>query len=270
MGSLRNPVGPLPSSIYWRRRVVLVSVVALLALLITWIVLSGGGGGKKDDGANGNTPAPTITAGPSSSGPAISQAPGGRDESSGGGSSGSDSGGSSGSGSGSDSGTGGSEGAAGGGTAGVGSGIGVGRGDTIPASSSIPNCTASAVRLTVRSLHNTYSPGQTPALLLTATNSSGLDCKIDLGPKSSVLTITQAGSDDNYWSSADCPQGSGSMVFRVPNRSSITYTVKWDRKPSAPECATPPAGSAGAGTYLVEAAAPGFARTQISFMLKDD
>lgn len=246
------------------------SVVALLALLITWIVLSGGGGGKKDDGANGNTPAPTITAGPSSSGPAISQAPGGRDESSGGGSSGSDSGGSSGSGSGSDSGSGGSDGAAGGGTAGVGSGIGVGRGDTIPASSTIPNCTASAVRLTVSSLHNTYSPGQTPALLLTATNTSGLDCKIDLGPKNAVLTITEAGSDNDYWSSADCPQTSGSLVFRVPNRSSITYTVKWDRKPSAPQCATPPAGSAGAGTYLVEAAAPGFAKSQISFMLKDD
>ncbi|MGW2567716.1 hypothetical protein [Streptomyces sp. NPDC001537] len=270
MGSLRNPVGPLPSSIYWRRRAVLVSVVALLALLITWIVLSGGGGGKKDDGANGHTPAPTITAGPSSSGPAISQAPGGRDESSGGGSSGSDSGGSSGSGSGSGSGTGGSDGSVGGGTAGSGSGIGVGRGDTIPASSSIPNCTASAVTLTVRSLHNTYSPGQTPTLLLTATNTSGLDCKIDLGPKSAVLTITEAGSDNDYWSSADCPQGAGSLVFRVPNRSSITYTVKWDRKPSAPQCATPPAGSAGAGTYLVEASAPGFAKSQISFMLKDD
>ncbi|MGW1744777.1 hypothetical protein ACWCRD_03990 [Streptomyces sp. NPDC002092] len=268
MGSLRNPVGPLPSSIYWRRRAVLVSVVALLALLITWIVLSGGGGGKKDDGANGHTPAPTITAGPSSSGPAISQAPGGRDESSGGGSSGSDSGGSSGSGSGS--GAGGADGSADGGTAGVGSGIGVGRGDTIPASSSIPNCTTSAVTLTVRSLHNTYSPGQTPTLLLTATNTSGLDCKIDLGPKSAVLTITEAGSDNNYWSSADCPQGPGSLVFRVPNRSSITYTVKWDRRPSAPQCATPPAGSAGAGTYLVEAAAPGFAKSKISFMLKDD
>ncbi|MDF2270551.1 hypothetical protein P2Q00_34755 [Streptomyces coacervatus] len=270
MGSLRNPVGPLPSTIYWRRRAVLVSVVALLALLTMWIVLSGGGGAKKDDGANGNTPAPTITAGPSSSGPAISQAPGGRDESGGGGSSGSDSGGSSGSGSGSDSGTGGSEGAAGGGTGGAGSGIGVGRGDAIPASSSIPNCTTSSVKLSVRSLRNTYSPGQTPTLLLTAANTSGFDCKIDLGPKSAVLTITQAGSHSNYWSSADCPQGSGNLVFRVPNRSSITYSVKWDRKPSAPECATPAAGSAGAGTYLVEAAAPGFGKVQVSFVLSAD
>jgi hypothetical protein len=255
-------------------------VVALLALLIAWIVLSGGGGGKKDDGTNGKSPAPTITAGPSSSGPAISQAPGGRDESSGGGSSGSDSGGSSGSGSdggsgagsgsGSGSGAGGSEGAGGGGAAGVGSGIGVGSDDTVAGGSTLPNCAASNVKLSVRSLHNTYSPGQTPTLLLTATNTSAYDCKIDLGPKSAVLTITQASSDDDYWSSADCPKGSGSLVFRAPADTGITYTVKWDRKPSAPECATPPAGSAGAGTYLVEATAPGFAKAQASFLLKAD
>lgn len=260
------------------------SVAALLALLITWIVTSGGGGGKKDDKSNGRSPAPTISAGPSSSGPAISQAPGGRDESSGGGSSGSDSGGGSGSsggsgagsaggaggGSGSGAGTGGSEGAGGGGAAGTGSSVGVGNGDTVADGSTLPNCSASAVRLSVRSLHNTYSPGQTPTLLLTAANTSPYDCKIDLGPKSAVLTITQAGSDDDYWSSADCPKGSGHLVFRAPADTSITYTVKWNRKPSAPECATPPAGSAKAGTYLVEATAPGFAKAQTSFLLKAD
>lgn len=258
------------------------SVAALLALLITWIVTSGGGGGKKDDQSNGKSPAPTISAGPSGSGPAISQAPGGRDESSGGGSSGAGSGGGSGSsggsaggsggsagdGSGSGAGTGGSEGAGGGGAAG--SGVGVGDGDTVADGSTLPNCSASAVRLSVRSLHNTYSPGQTPTLLLTAANTSAYDCKIDLGPKSAVLTITQAGSDDDYWSSADCPKGSGHLVFRAPADTSITYTLKWNRKPSAPECATPPAGSAKAGTYLVEVAAPGFTKAQTSFLLKAD
>jgi hypothetical protein len=254
-----------------------------LALLITWIVTSGGGGGKKDDGSKGRTPAPTITAGPSSSGPAISQAPGGRDDSGGTGSSGSGSGGSSGSGAGSDGGSGaGSSGGAGGsggsggtegsggGAGGSGGGLGVGQGDTIPAGSTLPNCTASAVRLSVRSLHNTYGPGDTPTLLLTAKNVSGQDCKVDLGPKSAVLTISQSDSGDDYWSSADCPKTSGSLLFRAPAGSSITYTVKWDRKPSAPNCATPPAGSAGAGTYLVELTAPGFGKQQTSFVLNDD
>ncbi|MFF0228245.1 hypothetical protein [Streptomyces sp. NPDC004629] len=272
MGSLRNPIGPLPSSIYWRRRVVLLSVVALLALLVTWIVTSGGGGEKKSaDGSNGKSPAPTITAGPSPSGSAISQHPGGRDESGGGGSgddgagvgdggttdgsAGSDDGDSSGSGTG----------------AGDGSGSGgTGAGPTLPASSGLPNCTPGAVTLSLRSLHNTYAPGQRPTFELIAKNSSSGDCKVDLGPKKSVLTITAADDSDDYWSSADCPKGAGSLVYRVPAGSSVTYTVKWDRRPSAPECATPPSGSAAPGTYLVEAKAPGFEKSQTSFVLTAD
>ncbi|MFI6408811.1 hypothetical protein [Streptomyces sp. NPDC050548] len=278
MGSLRNPVGPLPSSIYWRRRVLMVSVVALLALLITWIVTSGGGGSKNGaDGAkNGRTPAPTITAGPSGTGPAISQHPGGRDESSSGasgGSSGASSGASGGSSGASSGASGGSSGASGGsgsaGEDGGGSG-GSSTGTTVPADSTLPNCTASAVQLSLRSLHNSYSPDQTPTFVLTAKNSSSSDCKVDLGPKSAVLTITEAGGAADYWSSADCPKSSGSVYYRVSAGGVVTYTVKWDRKPSAPECTTPPAGSAGAGTYLVEAAASGFAKAQTSFVLASD
>ncbi|MET7291352.1 hypothetical protein ABZS79_04195 [Streptomyces griseoloalbus] len=281
MGSLRNPVGPLPSTIYWRRRAVLLSVLALLALLITWVVVSGGGGGNdRENGANGKNPAPSITPGPSSSGPAISQAPGGRDESEDGGSGGSD-GPSSGAGddgangdpadTGGADGSGGAGGSAGGGSEG-GTSAGVGAGDALPAGSgsALPNCTASAVKFSLRSAHNTYEPGQTPTFLLTARNISGSDCKVDLGPDSAVLTITQADSDDAYWASNDCPKGARSLMFRVPAEDSITYTAKWDRKPSAAQCATPEAGSAGAGTYLVEAKAPGFAKVQTSFVLKRD
>ncbi|MFI7393431.1 hypothetical protein [Streptomyces tendae] len=280
MGSLRNPVGPLPSSIYWRRRAVLLSLFALLALLITLIVVSGGGGGGKDreDGANGKNPAPSITPGPSGSGPAISQAPGGRDESgdsngSGSGSgSGGDGSGDGGSGDGG-SGDGGSGGGDGAGSAGGGAGgavTGVGAGDALPAGSALPNCTPGAVKLSLRSVRNSYAPGQTPAFELTARNTSGSDCKVDLGPKNAVFTITPADSDDAYWASDDCVKGTGSLRYRVAAGSGITYTAKWDRKPSAPECGTPPAGSAKAGTYLVEAKAPGFEKVQTSFVLKND
>ncbi|MFD6314272.1 hypothetical protein [Streptomyces sp. JHA19] len=274
MGSLRNPVGPLPSSIYWRRRAVMLSVLALLALLATWVLTSGGGGGKNDaGGSDGKNPSPTtITPGPSGSGPAISQAPGGRDESPGGGDSGG-SGTDDGSGSdsdGGDAGSSGGEAGSGGGSAGGGSGTAVGAGDTVAEGSSLPNCVAGQVKLTLRSLRNSYAPGQKPTLRLTAANSSSYDCKIDLGPKNAVTTITQAGADDDIWSSADCPDGAGNLRFRVPAESSITYTVKWDRKASAPECATPKAGAAKAGTYLVETKTPGFGTAQTSFVLDKD
>ncbi len=255
---------------------------ALLALLTLWVVTSGGGGKKNGaDGGGGKNPASSITPGPSGSGPAISQKPGGRDESGDGTSSGS------GSGSGADGGTGSGgsagdsagagstdDGANGSGSgssgSGGGSGGGSGTGTTLPAGTTLPNCTAGAVTLTLRSVQNSYSPDQTPTFQLIAKNASGSDCKVDLGPKAAVLTITQTGGDDAYWSSADCPRAAGSLLYRVPAGNSFTYTVKWDRKPSAPECATPPAGLAGAGTYLVEAKAPGFAKAQTSFVLKGD
>ncbi|MFC9282312.1 hypothetical protein [Streptomyces collinus] len=278
MGSLRNPVGPLPSSIYWRRRAVLLSMLALLALVIVWIVVSGGGGGKNNaDGSNGKGPVSTITPGPTPSGSAISQHPGGRDESGGGDGSGDS--GSGGSGSGADGGSG-SDGKGGSGSSGSsgsagGSGSGTGGGpvvaaDALPASSSLPDCTAGAVTLSLRSLHNSYSPDQTPTFELTAKNTSSTDCKVDLGPEKAVLTITPADGGDDYWSSADCPKGAVSLVFRVSAGQSITYAVKWDRKPSAAHCATPPAGSAKPGTYLLEAKTPGFAKAQASFVLAED
>lgn len=252
------------------------SVVAVLALLTTWIVTMGGGGKDRDNGADGKNPAPSITPGPSSSGPAISQAPGGRDDSGGGsGDSSSGPGDGSGDGSADGSGTGSGSGGSGGsdGSGGSGSGTtagGVGVGDTLPAGSTLPNCTPSAVKFSLRSRHNTYDPERTPTFLLTARNVSGSDCKIDLGPKNAVFTIVPASSDDDYWSSKDCPKAAAHQLYRVAAGSGITYTVKWDRKPSAPECATPPAGSAGAGTYLVEAKAPGFAKVQTSFVLSAD
>ncbi|GAB1337017.1 hypothetical protein ACE1SV_36070 [Streptomyces sp. E-15] len=287
MGSLRNPIGPLPSTIYWRRRVVLLSLLAVLALVITWIVTAGGGGGKKSaNGSDGKNPTHTITPGPTPSGSAISQHPGGRDESGGGGSGDGGSGSGSGSGSGGDGGSaesgadsGGISGASGspgsgdgsGGGSGAGSGgAAVAAGDALPASSALPECTSAAVALSLRSLHNSYSPDQTPTFQLIARNRSSADCKVDLGPKNAVLTITPADGDDAYWSSADCPKGAGSLDFRVPAGQSITYTVKWDRKPSAAHCETPPAGSAKAGTYLLEAKTPGYGKTQASFVLSAD
>ncbi|WP_329571524.1 hypothetical protein [Streptomyces sp. NBC_01361] len=266
MGSLRNPIGPLPSTIYWRRRAVLLSMVALLALLIVWAVNSGGGGGRNSaGGSNGKNTAPSsITPGPSGSGPAISEHPGGRDESGGGGGGdGGSSDGDNGDGSGSD-------------TAGSGAGSdddakgGTGAGDRLPAGSSLPDCTTGGVTLTLRSVHNSYAPGEKPEFELTAKNTTAKDCKVDLGPKNAILTITQASNDDEIWSSGDCPKGSGSLLLRVPAGAHITHTIEWDRKASAPQCATPTAGPATPGTYLVEAKAAQLPKAQASFVLAKD
>ncbi|MFE2033150.1 hypothetical protein ACFXBB_07765 [Streptomyces scopuliridis] len=288
MGSLRNPVGPLPSTIYWRRRAVAATLIALLALLVVWVVTSRGGDGKNSgDTADGANPATSITPGPSGSGPAISEQPGGRDESgstdgTGGGQGGTDgggdggkngdtgdTGGAGGAGSGGTAGAADTGGASGGGTAGSGGGS-TSSGRQVPAGSGLPNCPPSALTLRLTTTKVAYAPGEKPAFRLIATNTSDTTCKADFGPKAVVLTITNA-DDDEVWSSKDCPK-TGGVLYEVPAGGTITRTIEWDRGQSAPQCATPPAGAVGPGTYLVEAKTSGASvkQGQASIRLEKD
>nr|WP_151773354.1 hypothetical protein [Streptomyces abyssomicinicus] len=284
MGSLRNPVGPLPSSIYWRRRAVFFVVLFALAGLAVWLVTGGrNGSGDNAGGPDGKNPAPSITPGPSGSGPAIDDTPGGRDESGSGGSGDSSAGTSSGGaaeGAGSGEGDGGSGSGGGSGGAGSSSGSSGSSGDGWTSSVSrlsggtdLATCSKGDVRLSLRSVRNTYEDDEKPVLRLTVSNTSGGDCKIDLGPRAAVMKITKANAEDDetYWSSADCPED-GALLFRVPKGGSITYEVEWDRKPSdSDKCAAAPKGSAGAGTYLVVAkSGVTSSPLQATFTLKSD
>lgn len=249
-------------------------LAALLALIALWAVTSGGGQGKKpNDSANGSSPAPSITPGPSGTGPAISQRPGGRDESDGG----TDTAGGDGTGgdAGTDPGTGADTGAATGGKngdtdgAGGDGGAGTGAGQQVPANSPLPNCAPGALQLTLRSTKVSYEPGEKPRFHLVVKNTSAAACKADLGPASAVLTISDTKSAE-IWSSKDCPRPAGPLFLKVPAQATITHTVEWDRKQSAPRCATAPAGQVGPGTYLVEAAMPGVKVLPASFTLAKD
>lgn len=275
MGSLRNPVGPLPSSIYWRRRAVLASVAALLAMLAVWTVSSGAGKSSTNGkGQGGSGPVTQITPGPSGSGPAISQAPGGRGESGSGASGGTGTGTGTGSGPGASPGTGkngepGAEpGTAGqGGTDGSG---GTGAGQVVPADSPVPTCAPGALQWEVKSVKNEYEASEKPRLELLARNVSGTTCKVDLGPKQAVLTITQASNAKPVWSSADCPTGAGNVFYRVPAQGETKQALEWDRHFSeATQCGAPPAGVAAADTYVVEVKSPGMPVARTSFVLKD-
>lgn len=260
MGSLRNPIGPLPSSIYWRRRAVALGLLGLLVLLGLWIVSLGGdgGGSGKDQGkgpTDGKGPGETtITPGPVPSGTFNSQRPGGRGDSGASGSGGvandhGDVGGSGGSG-----GSGGGAGGSGSGGSGGGSGVlGTGDGKVVPAGSSLPDCTSGSVSLTVRSVKDSYGPDEKPKFEIVVKNSGGSACKVDFGSTAAVLKITAAGGDDHVWSSDDCPRGKGAVLIELPGSGETKRTLEWDRKKSAPQCVTPSgASSAGPGTYRVE------------------
>ncbi|MGW6590258.1 hypothetical protein [Streptomyces globisporus] len=240
-------------------------------MLIAWAVTSGGGGGggKDDAKPGGSDPVESITPGPGSSGPAISQQPGGRDESGdegGTGGPGESPGGSS------DGASTGGTGAGAGDTSGAaGSGGGGSAGQRVPAGSPLPECKPSAVQLRLRTKVS-YGPDDRPKFELIAKNTSSTACKADFGPKSAVLTVTEAGGedDDPIWSSKDCPAAGGPLFLKVPAGATVIHTVDWNRTLSTPGCATPPAGKAGPGTYLLEAKAPGEPVQRASFVLAKD
>ncbi|TRV82125.1 hypothetical protein FKN01_00545 [Streptomyces sp. 130] len=254
----------------------------LLALLIAWAVTSRGGDGDRHDDskAPGSSPAGSITPGPSRSGPAITEQPGGGGESDGsgggdGGKDGGSDGGSAGTGGGSapsdangggqDTGSGSASGATGSGT-----GDGVEAARPVPAGSTLPDCAAGAIRIGLKT-ELSYAPDEKPEFRLFVTNTSSTACKADFGPKSAVLTVTEAGGEDEeVWSSKDCPRDPEPVLIEVPAGTTVVHTVKWDRAKSAPKCATPPAGKAGPGTYLVEAKAPGEPVQRASFVLAKD
>ncbi|MFD3875092.1 hypothetical protein [Streptomyces sp. NPDC058623] len=252
----------------------LASVVALLALLAVWTVSSGAGKSSTNGKGGGSGPQGTITAGPSPSGSAISQAPGGRVESSGGGGTGSGADGGAGSAGkngepGGGNGSGGGAGSAGAaGSAGSGGGAGAAQ---VPADSPLPTCPAGVLRWEVKSVKNEYEPNEKPRLELFVRNTSGSTCKVGLGPKQAVLTVTQSTGAKVVWSSGDCPTGAAEVFFRVPAQGETKQSLEWDRTFSAADqCQTPPPGTAAPGTYAVEVKAPGMPVAQASFVLKQD
>ncbi|MEU5430875.1 hypothetical protein AB0H73_35455 [Streptomyces olivoreticuli] len=259
MGSLRNPIGPLPSSIYWRRRAVALGLLGLLVLLGLWMLTLGGDGGSGKDQSKGSSDGKgpsdtTITPGPVPSGTYYSQRPGGRGDSGTGGSGGvaNDHGDVSGSG-GSGGGTGGSGAGGSGGSGGGNGALGTGDGKAVPASSSLPDCTSGSVRLAVRSVKDSYGPDEKPKFEIVVKNSGSKACKVDFGSAAATLTITATGGDDHIWSSGDCPRGKGPVLIELPGSGETKRTLEWNRERSAPQCGTPSGGGAvGDGTYRVE------------------
>ena len=250
MPSLRNPVGPLPSSIYWRRRVVVLTVLAAVVALLSWLVF--GGGGKKTATAGHPGPAQSITPGPT-------------------GSSGSGSGGSS---DGSTTGGpgkggrptagasatsgGGSVTVTGGGSGGSSSG---GSGSTVANSAAtmgLPVCSASDLSLSLGSTQQSYNATQWPVFQLQIGNTSGTACRADLGAASAVAVVSTSGNG-HVWSSGDCPLNTAAEWYTVPaSGSTLTANFQWSRTTSAPGC-TPGAGGAAAdpGTYVVQVSLKG-------------
>ncbi|WP_329495837.1 hypothetical protein [Kitasatospora herbaricolor] len=280
MPSLRQPVGPLPASIYWRRRVVVLAALAAVLALVLWLTSDqGGGGGQHKTAKPLPSPAQEITPGAAPTGPAVTGRPGGPGGGSGGAAG---SGGVSGSGGGDVSLTGGGTdggsapapggtapggtaapgttsggttggGSTGGGTAGGTTGGGTGAPPVNTAEvMALPVCASSQVTLELTSTQNAYQPKDKPRLALTVRNAGTAGCRVDLGRVSSLITLS-ASSGERIWSSGDCPTDRQSTWVQIAAGSGLTETFTWDRSRSKPQCASPDTTAAPTGNYLVVA-----------------
>ncbi|KAB8163874.1 hypothetical protein FH609_019735 [Streptomyces sp. 3MP-14] len=273
MGSLRTPVGPLPSAIYWRRRAVVLLLLAVVLLLVFWAVRSTGGGADPAGQDDGKGPAESITPGPTPSESLIEERPGGREDGDedgqddeggegddAGGSDGEDDGGNGVS-------AGGDEGSAGsGGTDDGGNGESGGNGG---GGGGVPDCDPSEVTLSLRSDANDYAPGQRPELRLTARNAGAASCQLDFGHQALMLTLADD-EDNEVWSSADCPTVAAALPTVVSAGGTADHTVTWDLRHSVADCEQDQGPAASPGTYLAEAQLAGYPVAQTSFRLEAD
>ncbi len=261
MPSLRQPVGPLPASIYWRRRLVVLAALAVVAALVLWLLAGSGDGGQGQKKSAQAAPAQSITPGASPSGSAITSRPGGTGGSTGGAATGgSNSSGdvslsTGGTGSGSSDGTGstagGTDGSAAGGTGSGGTGGGQPPTNTSEVMA-LPACAASQVSLELASGLNSYTTKVKPRFSLTVRNTSGTGCRVDLGRTASTLTVT-ASSGERVWSSGDCPASRQATWVQLAAGAGLTENFTWSRNRSKPQCASADGTQAGSGNYLVQA-----------------
>lgn len=201
-----HPVGPLPASVYWRRRVLAVAAV-LGVLLLAWVALPHGDSGDRDrqeTSALGGSPSPTGAE------PTLAATPPAGDP-----------------------------GRAGGGSGGAGvAGVG-GSGAATPTTTTPPAppepCADRALSLRAVPERPAYRVGDTPVVDLVVRNVSPTACARDLGARQQEVVL-YAGTR-RLWSSNDCYPGGSRDVQVLQPGDSASFSVTWSGLSSRPRCA---------------------------------
>ena len=205
-----QPVGPLPASLYWRRRA-MVAAAVLLVLVVGWQLLPGGGGGEErrvTAGAAGSptpsTPPPTsLTATPPPGDPGR-PGPGGTVTSPG--------------------------------TPAATTPTPT-PGTPTPAPTTPPPpgpCADAGLALRVAPQRPFYRVGQTPVLDLQVRNAATAPCERDLGAAEQEIVL-YAGTR-RLWSSNDCYPGGSRDVQVLQPGESVSFSVTWSGLTSQPRC----------------------------------
>ncbi len=226
-----RPAGPMPQSVYWRRRAVALLAVLAILSLIAW-AFSGALGSGATTTADRTGTAGASNAGASNAGASNAGASNGN--------------------------------AGGGGVGGSSSGQRAAGAVGEAAAGRVRACPSGAVVLSVFASQSAYAGAQLPQFTVDVVGTARSTCIFDVGARHVVLVI-RSGSRP-VWSSADCAAGTGSLGSDLQRGVPTVIPISWNREASAPGCTTP-ATPAAAGTYTATAVDGALTSNTITFRL---
>lgn len=192
-----EPTGPLPASVYWRRRAVAAGVCVLAVMLLAWL-LGGLVGGADDRPVHGTADRHDLTAAPSS--PPPSSPPASSTTS----------------------------------PVPTTSPAGPTSPAPVPAGPP-PRCADAVLEVVARPDASSYPVGSHPLLSLTVVNTGKVPCTRDVSRALRELVITTMGGQ-RLWSSNDCYRPAGHDNRVLAPAEPLGFTLNWAGRTSAPGC----------------------------------
>lgn len=244
-----QPVGPLPPSVYWRRRLLAgVAVVVVLGLMIWALAATLSSGSDETTAAAPTTPPATAPPSPVASLGALAVPPGGAVP-----------------------------------------GNGTVLGPTAPQPSLAPSaapapsssrptgraaapaapaptCPDSAITVTARTDRPTYTDGTHPVFSLVVTNTGPTACRRDLDAARQAMAVVRT-PGDGLWGSNDCSPGHTDDERTLQPRQEVVFTVRWAGKTSRPGCRSADRETVGPGTYQLITRLDGITSLPVPFTL---
>jgi hypothetical protein len=107
-------------------------------------------------------------------------------------------------------------------------------------------CSWHAIVLSLSASQVHFGSGQQPAFSLSVVSTQPTDCSFNVGSGHLAVVIKEGPA--RIWSSADCVNGTGSLVTALRRGVPTVVSVGWDRRTSSPGCGGP-ARAVPAGTY---------------------
>ena len=191
-----QPVGRLPPSVYWRRRLTLAALPVVLIVITAWALFSGGGG---KNGAGAAPPGSARGTATSTTRPSV-----GTHKSPGAGAS-------------------------------TRTGTPTHSAKPGGASTSgAPLCRAADLRIQAQTGAKAYPVNSMPTLLLQVTNLGAHPCRQDLADKQIQMVITTG--DVRVWGSHDCAVEPGVDVVKLMPARPVKRSLQWSGQTSVPGC----------------------------------